>query len=278
VALHYIVLRRHEKDDVALLSGLYHVSGLWFALVVATWETAWQINTAGLGQAWVTAAYALIPAAVLGFVSAARARAMWPFAEHYDAIYRGIALGPVAAWLGLWMIYANATPPGAMAPLPYLPVLNPLDIAHIAVFAALWRWSRTFDAHELSTSMNVPVFAGLAFVWINCILLRSVHYWAGVPYEWEALSRSVLVQSGFSLLWTATAFVLMLNATRTKRRQLWMVGAGLLGVVVVKLFLNDLTNTGTVERIVSFLGVGAGLLVIGYVAPVPPGEVERQAD
>ena len=57
-----------------------------------------------------------------------------------------------------------------------------------------------------------------------------------------------------------------------------MAGAALLGVVVVKLLLNDLSNTGTVARIVSFIGVGAGLLVIGYVAPVPPGETERTAD
>jgi uncharacterized membrane protein len=145
------------------------------------------------------------------------------------------------------------------------------------VFAALWRWSGTFAAEALSKSRSVPVFASLAFVWVNCILLRTIHYWAGVEYEWNAMARSVLVQSGFSLLWTATAFVLMLYATRRQRRQVWILGAALLGVVVVKLFLNDLSNTGTVARIVSFIGVGAGLLVIGYVAPVPPGETEREA-
>ena len=55
-------------------------------------------------------------------------------------------------------------------------------------------------------------------------------------------------------------------------RTLWVAGAVLLGAVVVKLFLVDLANSGTVERIVSFIGVGALLLVIGYLAPVPPGE------
>ena len=42
------------------------------------------------------------------------------------------------------------------------------------------------------------------------------------------------------------------------------------GITVLKLFVNDLGNTGTVARIVSFIGVGVLLLVIGYVAPVPP--------
>jgi uncharacterized membrane protein len=41
-------------------------------------------------------------------------------------------------------------------------------------------------------------------------------------------------------------------------------------VVVVKLFFVDLGNTDTLARVVSFLGVGLLLLVVGYFAPVPP--------
>ena len=41
-------------------------------------------------------------------------------------------------------------------------------------------------------------------------------------------------------------------------------------VVVAKLFLIDLSNIGGIERIVSFIGVGILMLVIGYVAPLPP--------
>jgi uncharacterized membrane protein len=43
-----------------------------------------------------------------------------------------------------------------------------------------------------------------------------------------------------------------------------------MAVVVAKLFLVDLGNTGTLARVVSFLGVGVLLLVVGYFAPVPP--------
>ena len=39
---------------------------------------------------------------------------------------------------------------------------------------------------------------------------------------------------------------------------------------VIKLFIIDLANIGGIERIVSFLAVGVLMLVIGYVAPVPP--------
>ncbi len=82
--------------------------------------------------------------------------------------------------------------------------------------------------------------------------------------------HSVLVQAAFSLLWSLLALAIMVFATRTALRELWIVGAALMGVVVVKLFLVDLSNVGTVERIVSFIGVGVLMLVIGYLSPVPP--------
>jgi uncharacterized membrane protein len=53
-------------------------------------------------------------------------------------------------------------------------------------------------------------------------------------------------------------------------RELWIAGAILLGLVIVKLFTVDLADIGTVARIVSFMGVGLLLLVIGYFAPLPP--------
>jgi uncharacterized membrane protein len=65
----------------------------------------------------------------------------------------------------------------------------------------------------------------------------------------------------------------MLWATRTARRPLWFVGVALMGVVVLKLFIIDLSSIGTVERIVSFIVVGLLMLVIGYFSPLPPALV-----
>ena len=47
-------------------------------------------------------------------------------------------------------------------------------------------------------------------------------------------------------------------------------GAGLLAIVVGKLFLIDLAALSGLPRVVAFLGVGALLLLIGYLAPLPP--------
>ena len=57
----------------------------------------------------------------------------------------------------------------------------------------------------------------------------------------------------------------------------WVTGAALLGVVVLKLMVVDLSGTGSVTRIVSFIGVGVLMLVIGYVAPLPAKEVPHVA-
>jgi len=51
---------------------------------------------------------------------------------------------------------------------------------------------------------------------------------------------------------------------------LWLMGAALLGVVVIKLFAIDLAALSGLTRVVAFLGVGAMLLVIGYLTPLPP--------
>jgi uncharacterized membrane protein len=100
-------------------------------------------------------------------------------------------------------------------------------------------------------------------------LLRTVHQWVGVPFELQALLDSRIAQAALSLLWTATALVLMMAAGRARSRRLWMLGALLLGIVVLKLFVNDIGTRGS-ERVVSFIGVGVLLMVIGYMAPVPP--------
>jgi uncharacterized membrane protein len=89
--------------------------------------------------------------------------------------------------------------------------------------------------------------------------------------------RSMLVQAALSIFWTVLALTLMLSANRRAQRGLWMTGAGLMGVVVLKLFVVDLSNIGGIERIVSFIAVGLLMLGIGYFTPLPPKRSEGEA-
>jgi uncharacterized membrane protein len=175
--------------------------------------------------------------------------------------------------------------PASPAPLPWLPLLNPVDLLHLMLLAGGIAWARSLAAHPVPDARADDagawrIIAGvLTFVWLNTVLLRSLHHWTGVPYQPDHLMASTLVQAALSLFWTVLALVLMAGGARRALRPLWMTGAVLMAVVVAKLFLIDLDRSGSVARIVSFLGVGVLMLLIGYLAPVPPrAALPRPAD
>jgi hypothetical protein len=104
-----------------------------------------------------------------------------------------------------------------------------------------------------------------------------VHHWLGVSYTLGALGASVELQASLSVTWAALAMATMVLATRRARRAAWFAGAGLMAVVVIKLFLVDLAGSGTLARIFSFIGAGLLLLLVGYFSPVPPREAVAPA-
>lgn len=183
---------------------------------------------------------------------------------------------PVVLGLLFWLLVASIFGEGGAAPLPYVPILNPLDLGIVATLLAGVLWQRALSLHELDAWIaphpwlryGVPGVA--AFIAANGMLIRALHQYTGVSIRFDALVHSMLVQAALSLFWTLLALILMVLANRVKTRLLWFVGAALLGATVVKLFLIDLSNTVGGERIVSFVGVGVLMLVVGYFAPVPP--------
>jgi len=99
-------------------------------------------------------------------------------------------------------------------------------------------------------------------------LIDHDFYWQEVASARRALlGPAVIVSAALAAMLWATR-----RAAPALARPLWMAGAVLLGAVVLKLFLVDLSQLGSLARIVSFLAVGALMLVIGYVAPLPPEE------
>jgi len=120
------------------------------------------------------------------------------------------------------------------------------------------------------------VGAGL-FVALNGVVLRTAHHWGAIRWQLSSLLASKPLQAALTLTWTITALALMYWSTRRRVRPLWMLGAALLAVVVAKLFLVDLGALSGLPRVVAFLGAGVLLLVIQYVAPLPPAETGSPA-
>ncbi|HRF12454.1 MAG TPA: DUF2339 domain-containing protein [Candidatus Accumulibacter phosphatis] len=282
LAAHLLLLHRHAAAGDACLKWL-HAAGLWLLAAIAAWELAWAIDWWVAGRAaWPLIAWALVPGSLLALLALRGERLPWPVAAQLET-YLVAGGAPLAIFLASWFVFGNVVSDGNPWPLPYLPLLNPLDLAQAGALLVLCSWFVEVRRLGLRPLVTVPlniawsVLAAALFLWTNAVLLRTLHHWAGVPLYLPAMLRSDLVQASLSLFWTLLALATMVLATRRVWRPLWLAGAGLMTVVVVKLLLVDLSNAGTIERIVSFLGVGGLMLVIAYLAPVPPRQERSQA-
>lgn len=277
-ACHLWLLRRHE--NTARID-CWHATGVWLFTALASWELGWQIGELFRGgDAWKVIGWPLPSIVLLTWWSDRAERIGWPLA-HYRKAYLFDGALPLAGFLWLWVICANFASRGDAPPLPYLPLLNPLDLVQCAALIALLAWSRrlrsaAFVPKPLQTgALWYGAIGGAAFIWLNGVLLRTLHHWANVPFQFDEMMHSMIVQASFSIFWSLLALCTMLIATRRRLRPLWLAGAGLMALVVIKLFFVDLSNVGGIERIVSFIGVGLLMLIIGYVSPVPPAGMQE---
>jgi uncharacterized membrane protein len=233
------------------------------------------------GSAWPWLGWMAAPALLLVALPRASERSPWPVRERPLAWSQAAGAVIAASLLG-WVLLACGVSRGDASPLPYLPLLNPLDIGIALALLAVLQWCRSGAGHGLlarsagdgSAAAPLPswvpaVIGGCGFVWLNAMLVHAFHHLADVPFRVSAWTASLPVQTGLTLLWSGTALVLMWASARRRQRAPWMVGAALLAVVTLKLLLVDLSASGTVTRIVSFIGAGVLMLVIGFVAPLP---------
>lgn len=196
----------------------------------------------------------------------------WPSAPLREW-YRAVVIPGGTVLMAMLVVAWNLRHNGAMAPLPYLPLLNPLDLTTGFVLM-LWASAlrQLADQAILYNALlhRLKIGAAIAaYAWFNLILLRSAAHYVGIDYRFDAFAASQFVQAMLSLVWSASALVLMRFSARRGMRRSWWCGASVLGVVVLKLFLVDLANGGSIARVVSFVGVGVLLLLIGYLAPYP---------
>jgi uncharacterized membrane protein len=275
----YFVARRHEGLPSGTLARSLHAISAWLLAALLSWELAWQIHAAGAGGSWSGIAWAVIPSMLLFLIPQLTARLTWPFARHRDT-YLTVVSNGFAAYLALWSVGSNLLMRGDSYPLPYVPLLNPLDLAQVFVLLTLVRHfalPRRNDDTE-AYRHQAPILVALAlltFIALNGALLRVLNHWAGVPFSLDLMLQSTLVQTSLSIFWALLALTTMLIATRWNSRVVWIIGAVLLTIVVIKLFLVDLSSIGSIERIVSFVGVGMLMLVLGYFSPLPPVAQDR---
>jgi len=264
MAIQYWLLHQHAARFPETTK-CAHVASAMLVALIATAEVYWQVDRQTFGSVWPAAAAAFVPGLLLLVLFRLRLRAAWPVVAYPQAYVWGAGLALLAIQ-GLIVVVLNGGS-GDAAPLPYVPVINAVDLATVFAFLCALHWLR--QASQASRTALLWL-GGAAFIASTLALLRALHQLGDVPWRAEAMLGSVTVQAALSVYWGSLAFFGMVFGARRARRGLWMTGAALMGVVVAKLFLVELGNTGTVARIVSFIAIGALLLVVGYLAPAPP--------
>ncbi|MBW9104006.1 DUF2339 domain-containing protein [Paraburkholderia phenoliruptrix] len=274
----YALLWRQQRAVGERILAPLHTLMFWSVAALVALQGYWTLRAYVPEGAWSWSAWAYGFGTLLLLLAGVAQRLRWPVARFTHA-YQVWAAVPLAALLWMWSI-ASVMSDGSAAPLFWLPLVNPLDVAQILVFVAGAVWLRRLRALGVQWHRRPFDYAVLAtfFLWFNALLLRTLHHWVGVPYEFAQMSQSTLVQASLSVFWTLCALAMMIWATRRASRIVWFIGGGLLGATVVKLFLFDLSHVSGIERIVSFIGIGVMLLLIGYFSPLPPKLVARETE
>jgi uncharacterized membrane protein len=294
LALHYALLRRSDLDLAARevgaharWNGLMHASGVWLLTLVLADCLKLGIDRGELwSTSWAGVVFLLSLVATLGLLVGFAGRAAplastgglpWPLHPAARS-YWWVAAVPIAG-----LAYAAALAQALLArgnadPLPFVPLLNPVDLSVALAMLVLALWVRLLRSAHNRLDAAEPLLGpagfvtggALVFAALNGAWLRTAHHWLGVDWEAGALGASSSVQTGLAILWTLLAMGLMLFAHRRAQRASWLAGAALLVAVVIKLLVVDMSNAQGWERIVTFIGVGLLMLVIGYFVPLPP--------
>lgn len=244
-----------------------HAGGALLAFMLLTLHgRQWLLLLSGDAVAWQWSSWP--PVALLYLWWLARRTSLPAVLRDEPGIYRQwlarlVAMG-VVSWMLLAMLFCN----GSVRPWPYLPLLNPLELMFVAGLFILSRGQLPALLLKLPPQWPHPL-ALLAFAASSTAVFRLAHHWLDIPFVFDELWRSMVLQAGLSLLWGSIALPLMLLGSRRQERGRWLLGAALFALVVLKLFLVELADRDGLARVISFVGVGVLMLLVGYFAPLP---------
>lgn len=279
--LHLVMLRGVDALSPQRWWRIVHAGNTLLLILLIGGFLYRAVNAAGLRHTdWAAVIMLLASALVMMALASGRVWADrpsgWPldrFQREY-AVHAGLGVA-ILTTVGALIVACTAR--GDVSPLPYLPLLNPVDLCAFLALASVALWFKRIRAStlvsetsSLRSGVALGVLAFAAFIVVNTVWLRFAHHFRGIAWNSSALADSFFVQAGYSMLWTLLGVGAMVWAHRKAQRAVWQAGAALLALTVVKLLIVDLGNSGGGERIVAFIGVGVLMVVVGYFAPMPP--------
>jgi uncharacterized membrane protein len=154
--------------------------------------------------------------------------------------------------------------------LRYWPILSWHSITYFAGIAAALYFAGKSPRPGGPAVFAAAVSAGAAVV-ANLMALAYLSLEAAGFYNsWgESLGLGVdtgnAIQMTLSVIWTLYAIGLMVAGFIRKNRPLRLMAIVIFAVTIVKVFLFDLANLDTIYRIISFIVLGALLVVVSYL-------------
>jgi uncharacterized membrane protein len=271
VALAFALWRTRAEPGRTL--ALAHLAALWtvaaaFGLQVIEATERGVADGAALADGWRFLAR-VAPLALMTLVLWRRpALGAWPRAQAFTGYRWGWFAPALLILASAWL--AGLLSPGNSAPLAYIPLFNPLELALLGTGALLFGVARDLrPLQSLRQALPVAAFAFLSFA-----TLRAVHHWAGVAWDASALLSDGTAQASLTVAWSLVGVSAWVLGSRRRDRRLWGAGALLMGIVLVKLLFVDRSYMGNMAGIVSFMAVGLLLVGVGYVAPSPPRRLQ----
>jgi uncharacterized membrane protein len=250
-------------------SEILHSVAVLNAVLLFGWIVSTGASDLAVERDWYPIMWGLTGVVTLFTLNFYRNVKTWPV-QTFESVYKEFIPGLVVVFTTLWILTSSWQ---LIQPHDwnYIPFFNPLELVHIAGFWMLSVWALKTDGLEpVKRRFFQYVFPLLIFIWMNSLVGKGVHYWAGVRFDPETLLAYPMFQAATSVLWSGLALIFVTLARKRSSRELWLIGIILLGAVVLKLLFFDLVDSGTLGRIISFLAVGVLMLVIGYIAPMPP--------
>ncbi len=261
---HYRWLQR-----VKTAKTLYLLAMPWLVGALVVWQARYLANNWQLDNQQMLALFFVAVALPMLLCLWLSVQQRWPHPAAPKLFLTRLPLPWLGGLLLLWSW-------SLLEPATGWPLLNLPDLVMLgAVAVAGLQWRAIQRALSPAPRLTQLLAVG-AFISATVLLVRAIALLLKLPWQFDPLWHSSEVQLGLSIGWTLLALALMLRGHLLAHRLRWQAGAGLLAVVLVKLFLVDLADAGSLSRIVSFITVGGLTVLIGIKAPMPKAAAATQ--
>jgi uncharacterized membrane protein len=135
----------------------------------------------------------------------------------------------------------------------------------------IWLYSRAEGVDEEERVTIIPVMVAAANLLAIIALSAEAYGYYAKSIDASGTSATDLrdlrlaQQLSLSVIWTVYGGAMLTTGIARRNRMLRMMGLGLLGLTIIKVFLLDLSSLEKVYRIVSFIVLGAILLAVSFL-------------